>query len=100
MSNVQIHHEVMLGHPGQWRLCFQWVRYRYEDGSPSQDGYRFIWRRPDDSLQPARGQARIPSAAELLELLSLASRAGWFVTAEGAAAVPVASPAPAAPAIS
>jgi hypothetical protein len=64
MSDVQIHHEVMLGQSGHWRLCFQWVTYRYEDGSPAQDGYRFIWRRPDGSLQPARGQARIPSGAE------------------------------------
>jgi hypothetical protein len=43
-----------------WRLCLQWARYQYDDKSEPETGYRFIWRRPDGSLQPARGQARIP----------------------------------------
>jgi hypothetical protein len=58
-----------LEHPKNgWRLCLQWGRYQYDDKTEPQAGYRFIWRRPDGSLQPARGQARIPSLvdAELL----------------------------------
>ena len=81
MANVSIHHEVGINEPSGWRLCFQWVTYQYDDGT-SKDGYRFIWRFPNGNLEPARGQARIPSAARLLELLSLASQAGWFVAVE------------------
>ena len=94
MSDVQVHNEVAVGQPGDWRLCFQRVAYHYDDGRPSQDGFRFIWRRPDSTLQAARGQARIPSPAVLLELLGLASAAGWFVatvtspTLAGAATAP------------
>jgi len=84
-SRVEIHEEVIdesYGSTTDWRLCFHWVTYHYSDGSPSQKGYRFIWRRPDGSLQAARGQARIPSAAVLLSLLAQASSAGWFATVE------------------
>ena len=62
--------------PGDWRLCFQWCRYIYDDGS-IQHGYRFIWRHPNNNLQPARGQARIPSIAELNELVEIAKSEGW-----------------------
>ena len=41
------------------------------------NGYRFIWRRPDGTLQGARGQARIPSIANILELTAKALKAGW-----------------------
>lgn len=41
------------------------------------NGYRFIWRRPDGSLQPARGQARIPSIAVIDELIRNARNEGW-----------------------
>lgn len=82
-STVAIHREVHLGDEGSWRLCFQWCTYTYDDGSPDEDGYRFIWRRPDGSLQAARGQARIPSTADILELLHLAARAGWLTAVEG-----------------
>lgn len=61
---------------GGWRLCFQWCEYVYEDGT-SQNGYRFIWRRPNGNMQPARGQARIPSVAVLEELVATARRQGW-----------------------
>ena len=81
MANFEIIHEVRIGEEGDWQLCFQWGIYFYEDGS-SQKGYRFIWRRPDGSLQPARGQARIPDAASLFELLYLAYKEGWFPNAE------------------
>ena len=60
-----------------WSLFFQRGKYIYDDGN-SDDGFRFIWRRPDGSLQAARGQARIPSKKDLLELLDLASKEGWF----------------------
>ncbi len=43
-----------------------------------ENGYRFIWRKPDGSLQPARGQARIPSTTDIFELLALASKNGWL----------------------
>jgi len=81
MANIEILREVCAGNEGDWRLCFQWARYHYEDDDP-QMGYRFIWRRPDGSLQAARGQARIPSASEMFDLIGQASAAGWFVTAE------------------
>ena len=84
MSQVVYHHEVRLGADAQWQLCFQWCTYHFDDGSPSADGYRFIWRRPDGSLQAARGQARIPSASDVFMLMQLAARAGWFSSAEAA----------------
>ena len=80
-SNVEIIHEVEKCYD-DWKLCLQWVRYHYDDGRDSQMGYRFIWRRPDGSLQAARGQARIPSASDMFDLIKLATEAGWFVTAE------------------
>jgi hypothetical protein len=60
-----------------WKLYFQQGKYIY-DNDESEEGYRFIWRRPDGTLQAARGQARIPNKKELLELLDLASVEGWF----------------------
>ena len=78
MSTVEIHDEVRHGEEEHWQLCFQRCTYHYDDGSDSEDGYRFIWRRPDGTLQPARGQARIPSPNELVGLLQAAARDGWF----------------------
>ena len=60
----------------EWNLCFQWCQYIYEDGT-NEHGYRFIWRRPDGTLQPARGQARIPSIEILEKLVKKAKRQGW-----------------------
>jgi hypothetical protein len=59
-----------------WRLCFQRARYVYDDGD-FHEGYRFIWRRPDNSLQAARGQARIPSLKIAYDLMHEATKAGW-----------------------
>ena len=59
-----------------WELCFQRCRYMYSDGH-WDDGYRFIWRRPDGSLQGARGQARLPSLEEARLLMAAAEDAGW-----------------------
>jgi len=76
-ARIQVIHETCTNHrEGEWDLCFQWCQYVYEDGT-NEHGYRFIWRRPDGSLQPARGQARIPSVAVLEELVATAKREGW-----------------------
>jgi hypothetical protein len=58
------------------QLCFQWCRYVYLDGA-LEEGYRFIWRRPDGSLQAARGQARIPSIEIARKLMDKAVAEGW-----------------------
>ncbi len=83
MAHIEIHEEVTLGEVGvgNWVLCFQWGTYHYDD-DPSEDGYRFIWRRPDGSLQPSRGQARIPSARDLSELLRLATQDAGYIDLE------------------
>lgn len=76
---VQIVKEVIDGDiedKDSWKLCFQWCNYIYDDGTLEQ-GYRFIWRRPDGSLQPARGQARIPSIRSAEKLMQKAKSEGW-----------------------
>ena len=75
-ARVQVIAEVVEGTAGSWRLCFQWCRYIYGDGT-MQEGYRFIWRRPDGTLQAARGQARIPSIQVARNLMHKAELAGW-----------------------
>lgn len=77
MARVEIHNEVPDTEGEGWVLWFQDCTYRYDDGS-SDTGYRFIWRRPDGTLQAARGQARIPDAPTLYRLISAAVQAGWF----------------------
>ncbi len=77
---VKVQHTVELECPGAEpgaRLCFQSAIYRYDDATP-ETGYRFIWRRPNGRLQPARGQARIPSGDILRTLLRRAQEEGWF----------------------
>ena len=59
-----------------YTLCFQYCTYRYSNNT-QQNGYRFIWRRPDGTLRAARGQARIPSVSVLLELVAKALQEGW-----------------------
>jgi len=69
--------EASWGMRGGWKLCLQWVTYFYENGT-RKEGYRFIWRRPvSGNLQPARGQARIPSLAIARQLIKTAEREGW-----------------------
>lgn len=82
MANVRIIKEVQSGEDGDWKLCFQWCVYVYDDGEDDQYGYRFIWRRPDGSLQAARGQARIPSYRAMNELIELAAQEGWLGSIE------------------
>jgi len=75
-GRVVVFNEVSLRQPDDWALCFQWCRYMYDDGN-TEDGYRFIWRRPGGNLQGARGQARIPSIKVLRELVHRAETEGW-----------------------
>lgn len=64
--------------PRTWQLWFQWCEYRYSDKNrPDQKGFRFIWKRPDGTIQDARGQARLPSIAMATELMELARAEGW-----------------------
>ena len=60
-----------------WTLHFQKVVYHYEHDEP-EEGFRFIWRRPNGSLQAARGQARIPGRKELMDLIDQADKEGLF----------------------
>ena len=78
MARVQIVNEVSKDNPkvGHWVLWLQWCRYFYDDGN-MQHGYRFIWRRPNGSLQPARGQARIVSLKDAEGLIEKARNQGW-----------------------
>lgn len=76
-NRVQVFHEACPGrNRGDWALALQWAMYAYEDGE-MEYGYRFIWRRADDSLQAARGQARIPSMRKLKQLIKIAESEGW-----------------------
>lgn len=79
-AKVEIHNEVKAKAKADsdWILAFQYCTYIYDDGS-TQDGYRFIWRRPNDSLQAARGQARIPSVPVALKLIGEAVKRGWAI---------------------
>ena len=78
MALVNIHRQVPENaKSGEWTLCFQKVTYHYDDGS-TQDGFRFIWRRPDGSLQATRGQARIESYEQMMALINQAKEDGFF----------------------
>ena len=78
MAHVQFHHEVPTTRTiGSWQLCFQQCTFYYDNGT-TDNGYRFIWRRPNGRLQPARGQARIPSKQDLEDLLNQAAQEGWY----------------------
>ena len=78
MAQAQIFvlNEVKTVKPSGWNLCFQYCRYDYGDGN-EEKGYRFIWRRPNGNLQGARGQACIPSTADILLLTSSAISQCW-----------------------
>jgi hypothetical protein len=64
-----------------WNLCFQWCQYFYDNGT-NEYGYRFIWRDENNKLKPQRGQARIPSFAEMQDLLDEAKMDGWLSVIE------------------
>lgn len=79
MANVRIIEEVMIEKGSGWRLCFQWCEYIYGGGKENENGYRFIWRKPNSNhLQAARGQARIPSIADIRALMDAAEIEGWL----------------------
>jgi hypothetical protein len=83
-ARIEFHNEVRGPVQGGWQLCFQWCTYHYSDpAAPDQYGYRFIWRRPDGTLQAGRGQARLPDADQILDLLREAQRQGWFRASRG-----------------
>ena len=51
-GRVVVLNEVRVGKENEWQLCFQYCRYEYGDKDNSEDnGYRFIWRRPDGTMQ-------------------------------------------------
>ena len=58
-------------------LCFQKCSYIYDDGSETEEGFRFIWKDPQGNLLPQRGQARIPSLDDLRKLVDQAIKEGW-----------------------
>lgn len=67
------------GYGQRWRLVLQWCRYFYDHGSMEHD-YRFIWVTPEGKLQPARGQARLPSLKIAQELMAKAKAQGGAIT--------------------
>jgi hypothetical protein len=78
MARVQVINEVskvFKEGDEDWSLCLQWCRYIYE--KDLEHGYRFIWRRPNNSLQAARGQACIHSLDDAQELINKARKEGW-----------------------
>src|ERR1700688_2683620 len=81
MALYKILREVRLFEPGDWQLCFQFGTYEYDPGqdtaTTSEDGYRFIWRRPNGQLQGARGQARL-MPEWITILLGRAAEEGWY----------------------
>jgi hypothetical protein len=77
MAKVKIINEVSTENTNDWNLCFQKCKYIYDDNS-TEIGFRFIWRKPNNRLQPARGQARIPDEETLYLLLEKARDNKWF----------------------
>jgi hypothetical protein len=77
--NIKVAYEVWSDTVGA-QLGLQWCQYPFPSGA--QYGYRFIWRDDQGRLQPDRGQAIIPTAALMFELIQKATAEGWFVTAE------------------
>lgn len=76
MSRFRDQQEVRLPpKPSGWVLCLQWGYYDH-GGGHHEDGYRFIWRRSNGSIQP-RGPARIPSLDDVDVLVRMARNAGW-----------------------
>ena len=84
-TNVAVLNQVWLGKPNEWQVGLQWCAYIYPN-EPADYGYRFIWRRPNGTLQAARGQARIPSLPVANRLIELARAEGWADNAAADAA--------------
>ena len=77
MAHIEQHEEVSEPVIDGWVLYFQRGTWHLDDGR-TEEGYRFIYRRPNGTLQAARGQARIPDAATLQRLIDKAKAAGWY----------------------
>jgi hypothetical protein len=56
-------------------LRFQKGRYHYHDGSPPEDGYRFIWRK-NGKLQSR--PARMDDLTQIGSLLAAGKAKGWI----------------------
>ena len=75
-TNVEIHREIQAPpEPNGWVLCFHEATWHFPHHT--EHGYRFMWRYPWGDLQPARGQARLPSLARIQWFLDEARRQGW-----------------------
>ena len=83
MAKVDVLNEVSKKFDNGYTLCFQYCKYIYDkpaEGEEDSDkGYRFIWKRDDNTFQAARGQARIYSIPDILELVGKAIADGWGI---------------------
>lgn len=76
-TRVEVLKEVFIDKEDGWKLCFQYCAYNYGNEEPVENNFRFIYRRPDGSLQGARGQAGIKSLTDITTLLRKAGEDGW-----------------------
>jgi len=76
LANIEILNEIDPGPSNSWRLTFQRGIWHY-GGGRSEEGYRFMYRRDDGSLQAARGQARIDTLDQAQALIDEARHLGW-----------------------
>ena len=74
---ITIHDEVKVAYRNNAELCFHRVTYRYDSGDSDQ-GFRFIWRKPDGLFATGHKQAFIPDAATHDQLIGAAKLQGWF----------------------
>lgn len=80
-AHVEILNEVRINIKSGWQLCLQYCRFCYIDQT-KECGYRFTYRKPDGTLL-SRGQARIPSFADIHRLMAKAIDEGWSSFREG-----------------
>ena len=76
-ANIIKHHTTSITFESGHELCFQLCSYIYDDGSETEEGFRFIWKDPQGKMLPQRGQARIPSLDDLRKLVDQAIKEGW-----------------------
>ena len=76
-ATIDVVHEVTCSMKGGYILCFQYCVYNYTNDREKQEGYHFIWRKPNRDQLAVKGQTRIPSVAVLLKLVSMAMAEGW-----------------------
>lgn len=73
---VIVDKETSIDYGNGWELCLQYCQYTYDNGNPTEKGYRFIYKE-NGKLKPQRAQARIPSFCEIHELMAKAVEQGW-----------------------